>query len=383
MIAEQPETSESSKHSESDLKVQRDVIISNSIMFAVAGGLLTGIGLTGAILLFRHQLLSNIRIGLFLVFLPFVPLGYFNNFASRIALGMGQIRMFNLEELIRGSGLLIGTPTAILVFGRHLLPLVILRVILEVLIFIVLVAYVLTRVGRRLRPSLSVLRRQVRYGVRNYTGTLMWLFLLQSDLVLCNDFLGSRPTGVYSIAVSLGLPITLLASVAGTLVFQRVSADHDRRNRIDNTNRVVRLLVPLIGSAVVFIAVVSRWLIPLAYGRRFDGAVSALAILMPGLFILGLETVLMNFLAGEGSPAIVYRAPFVGLLLNVLVNLFVIPRWGIDGAAATSSVSYLVVFLLVLTHYVRTTGTRPHQLLLLKASDIRAVWDASAAGAVS
>ena len=41
----------------------------------------------------------------------------------------------------------------------------------------------------------------------------------------------------------------------------------------------------------------------------------------------------MNFVAAEGSPSIIYRAPLFGVVFNLGANLLVIPRWGIDGAA--------------------------------------------------
>jgi O-antigen/teichoic acid export membrane protein len=202
----------------------------------------------------------------------------------------------------------------------------------------------------------------------------MWLFLIQSDLVLCNYFLGSGPTGVYSVAVSLGLPITIIGGIVGPLIFQRVSSDESLSSRIANTNRALRVLLPILVVSATVLGVSAGLLVELLYGSSFGGAAEALILLLPGLVALSFEAVPMSFLAGEGSPSIVYWAPLTGLVVNLGANIFVIPRWGIDGAAATSTVGYVIVLLLILRHYLRSTGCRPGAVLLLKRGDLQALW---------
>ena len=329
--------------------------------------------LAGAVLAFRRQLLHEIPIGLFLLYLGGVPFLYFNEFARRIGLGAGRVGIYNVPDLITGAGLLFGTAAAIAAFGDDLVPLVVLRAAAEVVVTVVLFLLLRRVVRLRIRPSREVLRRQLGYGVKNYAASLMWLFLLQSDLILCNAFLGNGETGVYSVAVSLGIPVTILAGVVGTLTFQRVSSDESRPSRIANTNRVLRLLLPLVAVPVVVLGASAGWLVPFVYGEDFAGGGAALRLLLPGLLALTLELVVMNFLAGEGSPSIVWRAPVVGLFVNVAANLWAIPQFGIDGAAATSSVAYTLVFVLVMRHYLASTGSSLRDALVLRGADVRAL----------
>jgi O-antigen/teichoic acid export membrane protein len=168
----------------------------------------------------------------------------------------------------------------------------------------------------------------------------------------------------------LGLPITLMGAVIGTLVFQRVAADENAENRIANTNHVVRVLIPVAALAAAGLGLVAQWLVPALYGSAFSAASTALILLLPGFFALAIETVVMNFLAGDGSPPIVYLAPLTGLVINLGANLFVIPRWGINGAAVTSSVGYIVVFLITLAFYSRWTKSGLSDVILVRRSDL-------------
>src|SRR5207249_3929363 len=168
--------------------------------------------------------------------------------------------------------LLFGAGAMIVIFGRHVAPLLAMRIGTEVLISVMFVIYIHRVIRFKFKPSMHLLQEQIRYGVKNYASSLLWVVLLQSDLVLCNHFLGSKPTGIYSVAVSLGLPVTLLASAVGTLTFQRVSSDSIRTNRIANTNRVMRVLVVVAAASTLAMAVLAPWLVPLIYGSRFSAA---------------------------------------------------------------------------------------------------------------
>ena len=57
--------------------------------------------------------------------------------------------------------------------------------------------------------------------------------------------------------------------------------------------------------------------------------------------------------------------------MNFLANLLVIPRWGINGAAMTSSIAYLIVLLIVMGYYLRYTESRLRDVVLPKSTDIR------------
>jgi O-antigen/teichoic acid export membrane protein len=340
-----------------------DAVISNAVAFGLVGG----VGAAGALALagvvFRHQLLDRISIGIFLLYVVAVPFTYFTEFARRLVLGRGRVGMYTSPDIIEGVGLVVGTAAALLAFGTRLIPLIAVRVAIEATTALALGVYVLRSIHFAFRPSRGLLRRQLHYGLRTYTGSLLWVVLLQSDLILCNSFLGSGQAGVYSVAVSLGLPVTLLAAVIGTLVFQRAAGDPSRVSRVANTNRVIRLLIPLTLLCAAVLALASGQLVALLYGPQFSGSVSALVLLLPGLCALTVETIMMNFLAAEGSPSIMYRAPLIGVVFNLGVNLVVIPRWGIDGAAVTSSLGYGLVFVLVLRFYLTWTGSRARDLV--------------------
>lgn len=355
----------------------RSEVIANTTLVAIIGGLLATVLLAGAGVVFPDFLLNGISVSLFLAFVASVPFLYFTEFARRLALGFGRISAYNAPDYLAGSAILAGTAVLILVFDASVNALVVLRVAIEMAIAVALGIWLFRLVRVPLVPSWNLLWRQARYGVRNYAGSLLWVILIQSDLILCNYFLGTGPTGVYSVAVATGQPLTLLGSVVGILVFQRSVSQGDLQQRTQNTNRAVRLLVPVLAFTAIGLGSVAIWLIPIIYGSEFAGATVALLLLLPGLVAFSIEVVLMNYIAGEGSPPVVFIAPLVGVVLNVAANLVLIPLMGIEGAALTSSFAYFVVLTIVVVYYIRTTATTVRELLLVRCADVRGLMTAA------
>jgi O-antigen/teichoic acid export membrane protein len=69
---------------------------------------------------------------------------------------------------------------------------------------------------------------------------------------------------------------------------------------------------------------------------------------MPGTYFLGIETVMVQLLNSEGFPSVIVVAWIADTIINVGLNLWAIPRYGIAGASIVSSVCYFLMFLIVL-----------------------------------
>jgi O-antigen/teichoic acid export membrane protein len=84
----------------------------------------------------------------------------------------------------------------------------------------------------------------------------------------------------------------------------------------------------------------SRWAIPALYGAAFVDAVRPASILLMGGLFLGINYVSSNCMRADGRPGAPVLAEAGGLVVTILALPFVLPRWGITGAASVSVASY-------------------------------------------
>ena len=85
----------------------------------------------------------------------------------------------------------------------------------------------------------------------------------------------------------------------------------------------------------------------------------------------------MNHFAGRGMPAVTLWTPCAGLVLNVGLNLAVVPRFGMQGAAITSSAAYVLMLAVGLGAFLRRGRVGLRRSLLLGADDVAGLFGAS------
>jgi O-antigen/teichoic acid export membrane protein len=207
----------------------------------------------------------------------------------------------------------------------------------------------------------GLLRSTSCVGGRGAVSATLIFLLFRSDIYLVEHFLDAPALGVYAIAIVLAEMIQRGPNVAGAVLLPKVlrGADDDHA-----TSLVVgrwTLLFSLLVAGMVIVA--GRPLIYWCFGDDYIGAYGPLVWMLPGLVAAGFASILNTKLAGQGYPPVTLWGPAVALTVNVALNLVLIPRAGLIGAAQATSVAYILWALIVTIAYQRHTGSGWRQLL--------------------
>jgi O-antigen/teichoic acid export membrane protein len=102
-------------------------------------------------------------------------------------------------------------------------------------------------------------------------------------------------------------------------------------------------------------AVPGSFLLPLLYGRAFADVTWLLLILLPGVYLVGLESVLVQHFNALGLPKAIPLYWLITLAINLVLVFTLVPRLGAQGAAIASTLSYALIFCLVAWHFRAST----------------------------
>ena len=138
---------------------------------------------------------------------------------------------------------------------------------------------------------------------------------------------------------------------------------------------MVRLTALLLVLAAFLMGIAAEWLIPLLYGEAYLPSVTPLRLLLPGMISSGLFLVLGGHLLGLKKLRPLLVIACAGLVMNVGLNLWLIPVYGIEGAAVVSSITYTVVFVAVGVLVSRISQVPLRDLLVIKRGDVEAFVD--------
>ena len=295
-----------------------------------------------------------------------------------ILLAVGKIREFNLLDLFGQSFVLFNAVIALIVLPFGLTMLVFLNTAAAALVSIIVGLLIVNAAWNldrsRWRPDASLLARMIRYGIRFHIAILAGAIIFRADLLVVNHFRGAAEAGVYSIATQLGMLLMLLPGVIATLLFPRVTAEQDARGE---TTALVTRHTAFVTLFCCLAAVPFSFLLPLIYGAEFTAVTPLLLILLPGIYLIGLESVLIHHVNALGLPRIIPFFWVVTLIINLVLVFLWVPRVGAQGAAVASTLSYALIFAFVTREFLASTGQSFSNVFILKRSELRQLFSLS------
>ncbi len=226
-----------------------------------------------------------------------------------------------------------------------------------VLLTVVLAAALSRHTGvRGLLPGLDrrVALKLVRAGGALHLAGLVLFCNLRIDLFLVSALTHGTGAGLYSLSATLA-EIIFLASLTIAQAAAQTQTEAEPKIAARYTLEFLRQTWPLVAVAAVLAAVVAWPAIVLIYGRTWEGSVLPFAILSLGAVAFTLEAPVRTLLARLARPSVILAPAFAGLVINVGLNLALIPLLGITGAALASLASYWAYALMLLARFAHIT----------------------------
>lgn len=168
---------------------------------------------------------------------------------------------------------------------------------------------------------------------------------LRIDQVMLGELAGSEAVGVYSVAVRLAevwffFSAAVYWSVLPGLVAARAASEPLFYAQLQKYYNLMALTAYAIAIPVMLLA---DWLVLLLFGEPYAEAGSMLAVLIWANLFIYLESARSAFFNAMNWYRIHFVTVALGAGLNVLLNLYLIPRHGGLGAAIASCLAYWFV----------------------------------------
>ena len=176
------------------------------------------------------------------------------------------------------------------------------------------------------------------------------------DIVMLGAMRGDYETGLYGLVSKGKILLIFFGSVLWAAVLPQVTEAWNRGEKQrfrDITRRSVRLIAAVNFALLAFSFVYAKECILAMGGASYLGATDAFRIMILSVAPIGLSNVLGGLvMIPSGREKRLLQAEIAGAVLNFGLNLYVIPRYSIEGAATTTVLAEVLVWLLCI-HYDR------------------------------
>ncbi len=284
-------------------------------------------------------------------------------------LGRQRVLAYNVLRFVRRTSFVV-LLVAFLLLSRLDLELVLSLNLAALAITVAGIVWAMARIGMvGVHASSRLLIQQLSFGGRTVVGTLAERLHFRANTFLLNALVGVAATGVFSVALGLAETLWYLPTSVGLVLFSRAVRGGPESAAI--ASAMTRTVLALMVVVAVPLWLVAPALVEILYGTAFRDAGPALQIMLPGVLAYTIVAVLSNPLIAWGAPGRVTAVLIAGLAVNLGANLLLIPQFGMNGAAAASTISYTFTAAVILVLYQRLSGQGLRQTLLVRRSDVK------------
>jgi len=346
----------------------------NGLAFNLAASVLIVAGVI-VIAYLRPAIFNGVSPRLIAIVALSIPFQLVNLLGLNLLLAVDRIRLMNLLDAFSSVLILLNAIVALVLWGRDLATLVWFNTAGAVAVSLLLVWSIarLTHLRRSGAAMLEfpLLKRMLVYGAKFYVCIFAGFVIFRVDLLIVNRFRGAQAAGVYAIASQFSFLLIMLPGVVASLLFPRVAArqDESASYAMDVTRHTSFVML-----IICLAAALASFALPFVYGARFADATIQFLILLPGVFFISLESVLVQYFTGTGLPATIAWFWVVTLVVNVGLNLVFVPAFGARAAAVNSTVSYALIFILVAAYFGRRTKRNPLLVFAPRINEFRGLF---------
>jgi O-antigen/teichoic acid export membrane protein len=210
----------------------------------------------------------------------------------------------------------------------------------------------------------SVIKRHLKISWPLVLSGMAVTTYLKIDQVMLQQLAGSSVLGIYAAAIKLSEGWYFIGGIITTVMAPKVyRLQQSDQTGYDNfLKKMIAYLIVLAGMIVMLISILSDVLLNFLYGGSYQGASTILNVHIWALFFAYLGCVQGIYWIAEGLQKVFLYQNLCSALLNMSLNLLLIPAYQGVGAAWATVIAYGLPVLMV--PYVVRRASHLHQIHL-------------------
>jgi O-antigen/teichoic acid export membrane protein len=191
----------------------------------------------------------------------------------------------------------------------------------------------------------EIIKETKQYGINIYIGNLLHETLKHSDKLLISYFIDAESLAYYGLAYMITYPLSHFSNSLATTLFNKFAS----QNRINKKVLIINFLYIII-TVLIFIFL-RELIVTYLFSSKYITAIGVMLPLAMAFGFSGLCKPYTLYLMARGQGKKVRNISIIILILNIIMNVYLIPRFGIIGAGWATFIAYGLDFFLYWYYY--------------------------------
>lgn len=264
----------------------------------------------------------------------------------RLQIRIGLIASLNLASNIFNVGLVV----VALLLGYSLTGVIVATIISAGLFLVLELLIILMQTGLYL-PRFSNIKSYLRWSLPLTPNfAIMWI-IVASDRYIVSYFMGTAATGIYSAAYSLSSQITFILPPIALVLFPSIIKSYDE-GRINETRTYLKYSLKYFMMITIPFAfgmtILAKPLLSILTQPAFVVGATIIPFITFGNILFGLDAICVCILFIAHRTHLRFWLLGLAASLNIILNLILIPLFGIVGAAIATCIAYSTLGIMTL-----------------------------------
>lgn len=303
--------------------------IFGSVIFTIIAALIMSFMHYEYTLVFIMFMISNILIGL-------------SNALSR---GMGKIKLYSLSNFILGVSTIILNIVFIVSFKLGVNGLLWSNVIANSVTAIFILAKLhLMRYVNKEDLNRKVLSKMIRYSVPLVPNNLSWVIISLSDRLMLTQMAGTAQNGIYSIANKFPNIVYTCYGFFSTAWKESAAKILKEDDKESYYNSIYKDVKNFLKATVIGLIAVMPFAFPILVDSSYNEAYIYIPILVISIYYTNMSNFFGGIFGAYKDTKIMGTTTIVSAIINIVINLLFIPKFGIYAAVFSTLISNIIIY---------------------------------------
>jgi O-antigen/teichoic acid export membrane protein len=196
-------------------------------------------------------------------------------------------------------------------------------------------------------PSLSVIKPYLTFSLPLIPFTLSWWLVNSGDRYVIGYFLGASEVGIYSASYTLGNMLSFLYAPIALVLFPAITNRYENNNIYEvkmHLKYTVKFFLMVAIPSLFGLTILSKSLLGILTTSEFIGAYMVVPIVALGALLFSMCILFSDILMLFKKTKIISLVFGSSALINLVMNILLVPLIGIMGAAIATLVTFAILF---------------------------------------
>lgn len=312
-------------------------IVTATIAYTIFGSVIFTI-ITTLIMSFMHYEYT-------LVFIMFMLSNILIGLSNALSRGMGKIKLYSLSNFILGVSTIILNIVFIVSFKLGVNGLLWSNVIANSVTAIFILAKLhLMRYVNKEDLNRKVLSKMIRYSVPLVPNNLSWVIISLSDRLMLTQMAGTAQNGIYSIANKFPNIVYTCYGFFSTAWKESAAKILKEDDKESYYNSIYKDVKNFLKATVIGLIAVMPFAFPILVDSSYNEAYIYIPILVISIYYTNMSNFFGGIFGAYKDTKIMGTTTIVSAIINIVINLLFIPKFGIYAAVFSTLVSNIIIY---------------------------------------